>query len=362
MEHSSAIGAQVNADLSARVRMIRGEFELDVDLWAPAGEVTAVVGPNGSGKSTLLRALSGLSAITAGRIVLGDDLLDDGADAFVAPEYRRIGSVFQDYLLFPHLSTLENIAFGLRCQGICARAAREQAHRWLAEFDLADLADRRPARLSGGQAQRVALVRALATQPRALLLDEPLAALDAGTRSRLRGELGRRLREFHGPTVLVTHEPLEALVLADRLCVIEHGRVVQAGSVAEVAARPVSAYVAALMGVNLLRGESADGRIMVNSGGELIAAGAPDGQVLATIRPSAITVHRAPPEGSARNAWRAVVESIEDIGDRVRVSFTGAPSVLVDLTAVSLAQLRLSPGEQVWLSVKATEIDVYPAP
>lgn len=355
-------GAQTAGDLDIDLRVIRGEFELSAALTAKAGQVTAIVGPNGSGKSTLLRAIAGLEPIQNGHLQLGDRVLDDGRSIFVPAEKRPIGMVFQDYLLFPHLSVLDNIAFGVQSRGATRQAARQAAREWLADFDLSELASRRPVQLSGGQAQRVALLRALATTPEALLLDEPLAALDAGTKTRMRGELSRRLAEFSGVALLVTHEPLEALVLADHICVLEGGRVVQSGSVEDVAARPASDYVAALMGVNLLRGSARQGRMRLDAGGELIVASSVEGRVFATIRPSAVTVHQNRPEGSARNSWIARVEGLEEIGDRVRVAFAGEPGLLVDLTATSVATLGLVPGASAWLAVKATEIDVYPAP
>ena len=348
--------------LRVDVRLRRGDFDLDVGFGVAEGVVTAIVGPNGAGKSTILRCVAGLEMIDEGAIRLGDHVLDDGASLSVPPQQRSVGMVFQDYLLFPHLSVRENVAFGLRARGLSAADARRRTQEWLDAFDLSGLAERLPGQISGGQAQRVALVRALITEPRALLLDEPLAALDAGTRTHLRGELSRRLRDFDGVTLLVTHEPLEALVLADHLVVLDQGRVVQQGPVAEVAARPASAYVAALVGVNLLRGHAHDARIRLQGGGEMTAASAPAGAVFLAIRPSAVTVHRARPEGSARNVWPATVEAIEEVGDRFRIAFTGAPSLLVDLTPASVAALALAPGVGAWLSVKATEIDVYPAP
>lgn len=355
-------GAQSVGDLDIDMRVTRGEFELSATLTAKAGQVTAIVGPNGSGKSTLLRVIAGLEPIQEGHLQLGDRVLDDGRTTFVPAEKRPIGMVFQDYLLFPHLNVLDNIAFGVQSRGATRQAARKAGREWLADFDLSGLASRRPAQLSGGQAQRVALLRALATTPEALLLDEPLAALDAGTKTRMRGELSRRLTEFPGVALLVTHEPLEALVLADHICVLEGGRVVQSGSVEDVAARPASDYVAALMGVNLLRGSTREGRMRLDAGGDLIVASSVEGRVFATIRPSAVTVHQHRPEGSARNSWKARVEGLEEIGDRVRVVFAGEPGLLVDVTATSVATLGLVPGASAWLAVKATEIDVYPAP
>lgn len=348
--------------LHMRALVERGAFALRTDFVAPAGMVTAVVGPNGSGKSTLLRAVAGLESLRAGVLELDGRILDDAREVFVPAEHRPTGMVFQDYLLFPHLSVLDNVAFGLRARGSTTRAARVRAAGWLRQFGLDDVAERHPSQLSGGQAQRVALVRALATEPRALLLDEPLAALDAGTRADMRLELGRRLRAFDGVTLLVTHEPVEALILADHVVVLEAGQIVQAGTMAQVAARPASTYVAALVGVNLLRGRAREGSVDLVGGGRLVVAGGTAGEVLATIRPSAVTVHRNRPEGSARNVWQATVRSIEDIGDRIRVEFAGEPSLRVDLTASAMADLNLIPEMAAWLSVKATEIEVYPAP
>ncbi len=347
--------------IHATIQVHRGSFALDADIEAPPGQVTAIVGPNGSGKSTLLRAIAGLAPIDRGSIRIGDCVVDDADGAFIAAEDRSIGVVFQDYLLFPHMTVRDNVAFGLRARGVRTRAARARADESLHEFGLVELATRRPSQISGGQAQRIALARALITHPDALLLDEPFAALDAGTRVATRADLSRRLSDFTGATLLVTHEPLEALVLADRVVVLEEGRVVQAGTMADVAARPASAYVAALMGVNLLRGSAHDGRVTLRGGGELIVASTMQGEVFATIRPSAVTAHRQRPEGSARNVWPARVRTVEEIGDRVRVSFDGQPDLLVDLTAASVASLSLAPGAQCWLTVKATEIDVYPA-
>ena len=351
----------MNGGIHASVQLHRGSFQLQVDVEAPPGQVTAIVGPNGSGKSTLLRAVAGLAPIDRGSIRIADSVIDDAGGTFIAAENRSVGMVFQDYLLFPHMTVRENVAFGLRARGVRTRAARARADEWLHEFGLVDLAARRPSQISGGQAQRIALARALVTRPDALLLDEPLSALDAGTRAATRADLSRRLRDYTGTTLLVTHEPLEALVLADRIVVLEAGRVVQAGTMAEVAARPASAYVAALMGVNLLRGSAHDGRVTLHGGGELIVASMEQGEVFATIRPSAVTAHRQRPEGSARNAWPARVRTVEEIGDRVRVAFDGQPDLLVDLTAASVASLSLVPGASCWLTVKATEIDVYPA-
>jgi len=366
----------------------RGGFALRVALDVAPRETLAVLGPNGAGKSTLLRAVAGLTPMTAGCIELDGRILDSrgdsgtaGSDLFVAPEHRRVGLVFQGYRLFPHLSVRDNVAFGPRSTGQSRRSARVAAERWLETLHLRDLASRRPGELSGGQAQRVALARALATDPALLLLDEPLAALDARTRLEVRATLREHLREFAGPVVVVTHDPLEAMVMADRLLVLEAGRVVQQGRPADVARRPATDYVARLVGLNLYAGSVvADGtgeprlHVTLQSGGRLYAASLPtsgvdadaavDGsRVLVAVRPSAVSVHlERPGAGSPRNVWRGVVAGMEPSGDRVRVQVRAEPDVLVDVTPAAVAELSLRPGLDVWVSVKATELDVYPEP
>ena len=341
-----------------------GDFELDVDLTARPGEVLAVLGPNGAGKSTLLRVVAGLHTLRSGSVRLGERVLDDPAQGrFVIPQARRLGVVFQDHRLFPHLRVVDNVAFGLRASGTRMREARAAAATWLSRLGLTDLARRHPRQLSGGQAQRVALARALACAPDALLLDEPLAALDVQTRAEVQGELREHLRDFAGPTVLVTHDPIEALLLAQRIVVLEGGRVVQTGSPAEITARPLTPYVAKLVGMNLYVGYAAGDDIALDDGGRLVAAEAPDGRVLAALRPSAITVHTEEPHGSsARNIWTATIASLAPLGDRIRLNATGELPATVDVTAAAVAELDLAPGRQVWLSAKATDVSAYPAP
>jgi molybdate transport system ATP-binding protein len=237
--------------LSASVEVARPAFTLALDLEVPAGTVTAIVGPNGSGKTTTLRALAGLVRPTSGHIRLGDRTLDDakpgrGTSEHVEARDRGIGVVFQDYLLFPHLSALENIAFGPIAHGMPRAAALASASDWLTRFELVGFAAVRPRELSGGQAQRIALARALILEPPLLVLDEPLAALDANTRGSVREQLKNVLGAYGGATVLVTHDPRDALELADQVVVLEAGRVAQRGVPAEVAARPVNDYVAGL--------------------------------------------------------------------------------------------------------------------
>lgn len=341
--------------LDAEISVQRSGFHLDLHLQAAAGEVVALLGPNGAGKTTALRAVAGLVP-GSGPIRVGSTELTD-----LPPQQRRTGLVFQDYRLFPHLTVLENVAFGPRSSGQDRRSARATAQHWVERLDLVGLADRKPARLSGGQSQRVALARALATDPLLLLLDEPLAALDAQTRHDVRSGLRDHLATFAGPTVLVTHDPLEALVLADRLVVLEGGVVTQQGTPGEVARRPATAYVARLMGLNLYAGR-ADGQVIaLDGGGSLVVPGQHRGEVLVAVRPSALAVSlERPVHSSARNAWPGVVKGLELLTDRVRLEVTGQPPALVDVTPASVAELGLRPDKQVWLSVKATEVDAYP--
>jgi molybdate transport system ATP-binding protein len=347
--------------LAARVELGLGTLSLDAALTADDGETVAILGPNGAGKTTLLRALAGLVPIDAGNITIDGTQLDDGQRVFVAPEHRPIGVVFQDYLLFPHLTVIENVAFGLRSRGVGRVAARVAAASALERVGLGDRGPVKPRELSGGQAQRVALVRALVTEPRLLLLDEPLAALDQTTRSGVRRDLRTQLGGFGGVRILVTHDPRDAAALADRLVVIEAGRVVQAGTFAGVSAHPRSDYVADLVGVNLLRGIARGDRVELVTGGTLIAAAAGSGEVLAVVHPRSVALHRDLPTGSPRNVLTGRVETIDAVGDRVRVGLAGAVPLVAEITPASLRELSLSEGSEVWASVKATDITVFPA-
>jgi molybdate transport system ATP-binding protein len=295
-------------------------------------------------------------------VVLDGLVLDDAATGeSVRPEQRPVGFVFQDYLLFPHLSALENVAFGLRARGLPKAEARRRAGTWLDRVGLADHAGSRPRALSGGQAQRVALARAMVGEPRLLLLDEPLAALDAATRTELRRDLRRQLAAFDGTRLLVTHDPLEALALADRLVVLEGGRLTQTGSPAEVSGRPRSRYVAELVGVNLYRGHADGLAIELEGGGRLVAADGHRGQVFAAVHPRAVALHRHRPEGTPRNSWPGTADALEVVGDRVRVRMTGSLPIVAEVTPAAASELRLADGGPVWATVKATEVTVYPA-
>jgi molybdate transport system ATP-binding protein len=348
--------------LEAGVRLTLGRLRLEAEVAVGTGELVVLLGPNGAGKTTLLRALAGLVALEGGRVVLDGAVLDDvAAGTHVPTERRPVGFVFQDYLLFPHLSALENVAFGLRARGVGRVEARRRAAAWLDRVGLAAHAGSRPRALSGGQAQRVALARAMVAEPRLLLLDEPLAALDAATRTELRRELRRQLASFDGTRLLVTHDPLEALALADRLVVLEDGRVTQTGGPAEVSARPRSRYVAELVGVNLYRGRADGAAIELEGGGRLVAADGHRGEVFAAVHPHAVALHRHPPEGTPRNSWPGTAEALEVIGDRVRVRMSGTVPIVAEVTPGAASELRLADGGPVWATVKATEVTVYPA-
>ena len=350
--------------LEARVVVQRTGFHLDAQLQVGAGDVLAVLGPNGAGKSTLLRALAGLLPDHTGTVSLDDDVLDDASGRVrTPPQDRRTGVVFQDYRLFPHLTALDNIAFGPRSRGVPKAGARAQAADWLDRLGLAEHAHQRPAQLSGGQAQRVALARALCGDPELLLLDEPLAALDVDTRRSVRAELGGQLRAFAGPAVLVTHDPIEALTLADHLLVLEAGAVAQQGPAELIARRPATPYVARMVGLNLLAGEARAGQVSLADGGRLSTAETGlSGPVLAVISPSAVALHRGEPVGAvARNSWPGRLSSLEALGGRVRAVVTGEPTLFADLTAQAVAELGLTVGDPVWVSVKATEVDVFTA-
>jgi molybdate transport system ATP-binding protein len=350
--------------LSASVEVRLGELDLALDVGATGGETVAVLGPNGAGKTTFLRAVAGLVPLDRGRVALGDLVLDDPATgAWVATEHRPIGFVFQDHLLFPHLSAVDNVAFGLRARRRRRGEADRVARSWLDRLGLLDHAASKPAQLSGGQAQRVALARALAVEPRLLLLDEPLAALDATTRIEVRRALRRHLADFAGPRIVVTHDPVDAVAIADRVVVVESGRAVQAGTLTDLRNRPRSRYVADLVGVNLYRGRVQGDRFELDDGGALAIANddAIAGDAFALVRPHAVVLHRRAPEGSALNVWEGVVGAIDDEGERARVRVDAPVPLTAEITARSRHDLGLTVGDPIWISVKATEIELFAA-
>ena len=298
---------------------------------ADRGQVVAVIGPNGAGKSSLLRAVAGLVPST------GEIRVDGRSWTTLAVRERAVGMAFQDQLLFPHLSALENVAFGPRTAGVPRADARRTAQGWLDRFGVADLAGRKPRQLSGGQAQRVSIARALATDPRVLLLDEPFAGLDVGVAAGLRVELASHLTSYDGVTLLVTHDAIDALTLADVVWVLDEGELVQVGPPREVAARPLTRHVARLVGLNVIT----------------------DGDGFRSFSPSAVTVSLTEPSGSARHRWPGAVTTLAPHGDAVRLLVSGEHELLADVTPAAVAELGLAPGRQVWLSVKETAVRRY---
>jgi len=377
----------VGGGLEAGVRVRRGAFELAVRVVVPAGEVVAVVGPNGAGKSTLLRAIAGLEPLDDGRVVLDGAVLDAPGDGrFVRPPGRPAGVLFQDYRLFPHLSALDNVAFGLRFRGAPRREARTTARRWLARVGMEEHAAARPGALSGGQAQRVALARALAPEPDLLLLDEPFAALDAEARLDLRHDLADHLGSYRGSALLVTHDPNDALALADRIVVLHNGRITDEGTTAEIALRPRSSYVARLLGTNLLHGRAHAGTADFGEDLRLPTPHIPDGPVLAAIPPEAITLTTDPPQANPPNetqgdaqgsaageppggayggadgpayARRDEVRRVLPGGRAVRVHLARPPGLIAEVPLGRAETLGLRPGTAVWAGARAEDVAVY---
>jgi len=350
----------VSLDATVGIRFDR--LAIGVDLSVASGEVVALVGPSGAGKTSVLRAIAGLLPLTTGRIVVDGTVFEDSTTGeYVPPERRTLGVVFQDALLFPHMTVLDNVASGLRFTGTSWVIARTRAREWLARIGIDELADAVPAALSGGQAQRVALTRALATRPRVLLLDEPLSALDVATRADVRRELRRHLASFDGIRLLVTHDPIDALALADRLVVLERGHVVQSGSSLEVTAEPRSRYVADFVGVNWLRGRADGGIVALAAGGTLTVPESAPGEVFVVIHPRAVALHRQRPEGSPRNVLAGTIVAADDEGTRVRVRVAVPFPLVAEVTRAAAAELEVDRGGEVWVTVKATEIATYGA-
>ncbi|MFJ3857329.1 ABC transporter permease [Streptomyces sp. NPDC090085] len=333
--------------------VVTGFNRLTLD--AEPGTTIAVVGENGAGKTTLLRALLGLTPRAHAALRLGD------TDVTALPPHKRqVAWVPQDGALFPHLSALANTAYGLRARRVPRAEARREAQDWLDRLGVGHLAHRRPAQLSGGQAQRVALARALAARPRLLLLDEPLAALDQTTRAHVRHTLRTHLAGFGGVCLIVTHDPVEAVSLADRVLVLADGLALQDAPPAEVSRHPRSPWVARMLGRNAWPGTaSADGLALAEGGRLVVADALPEGApALAIIAPEAVSVHRERPGGSPRNVWPGTVREITAVGSRLRVlvSSAGAPDLVAEITPEASAELGLADGTDVWTSVKATEV------
>lgn len=343
--------------LDAELRVASRSLDLCLDV--PAGRTLAIIGPNGAGKSTSLACLAGLLRPDSGHVTLGGRVLysSDG-NAWVPPHRRSVGLLAQEPRLFPHLSVVENVAFGPRSSGMPRKQARAAALEWLGEVDLLDRAKDKPDQLSGGQAQRVAIARALAAGPELVLLDEPLSSLDVRATPDIRQLLRRVLAGR--TTVLVTHDVLDAILLADVVAVAEHGQIVERGPTTQVLSRPTSAFAARTAGLNLIRGVAEGPAVRSPEG--LRVEGLPeeslrDGQAaVAVFSPHAVSVFRDPPAGSPRNTFDAVVTELEPHGYQVRVR---TAYVAADVTPAAVAELDLAPGMRVALSVKASEVAVY---
>ncbi|HLG00202.1 MAG TPA: ABC transporter ATP-binding protein [Acidimicrobiia bacterium] len=353
--------------LDARLVARRGRFRLDVGLTIERGETVALLGPSGAGKTTVVRLLAGVASIDDGHIRLDGTVVDDPATgAFVAPHRRRVGWVPQGGGLFPHLSAVHNVAFALRARGTRRATALASARDWLTRVHLADRSNDSVEHLSGGEGRRVAIARALASDPALLLFDEPFTGLDVAARVEVRQAVRDAWDASDAPRLLVAHEPVDALSMADRVIVIEEGAVVQVGTPGDLCERPRTAYVAELAGLNLVRGSGGTeaGHPVVRAGhGEVLqVAESVEGSVVATFRPSAVAVFREAPGGSPRNVLEGTVSEIVPTGERVRVRIDSHPVVVAELTTSAAAALELRPGDRVYAVVKATEIEVRPAP
>jgi len=347
--------------LDAAVVVRRGTRVIDVDIHVADGETVALLGRNGAGKTTVIEALAGIAPLASGSIELDGEAIHERP-----PELRSIGVAFQDALLFPRMNVRENIAFPLRARKVPAAAARARADELLATLAPSVDGNADPSRLSGGERQRVALARALAPDPRVLLLDEPLAAVDAAGKPELRALLRRTLAAFDGPRILVTHDPVEAMTLADRLVLIEDGRVTQTGTPAEVRNRPATRYAAELVGTNLFVGTlvAADpgaGTLRTPEGDITVVwpERSPRGEIAdvrATLAPAEIAVHAERPEGSARNIFNGVVEEVAESGGRARIRLQTAPPLVAEVTTGSIERLGIGAGTRIWASFKAVEV------
>ncbi|MFN8179755.1 MAG: ABC transporter ATP-binding protein [bacterium] len=331
-------------------------FALDAAFQVGPRETVALVGVNGSGKTTCLHLIAGLLRPGRAKITLGERILcDTGAGVDVPPEKRGVGLLFQDGALFPHLSVEANVRYGAR--------RKASAREWLGRLGIADLAAERVGHLSGGQRQRVGLARALASEPATLLLDEPLSPLDVKTRAAVRRELREFLASVEMPTVVVTHDPVDAFAFGQRVVVMEEGRVTQVGTRDELLRGPRSAFVAALAGLNLIRArlEAGSGLRLARAGAlELhVLTGAPAGDVFVSFRPSDVALSLVRPEGSPQNVFAAAVRDVVPLADRVRVVLDAGEALLADVTREATASLGVTPGRSLWATVKATAMDVY---
>ncbi len=348
------------AGLSLRASMPLRGFGLDVEISVEPGERLAIVGPSGAGKTTVLRLIAGLLTPDSGRVALGKRAwLDTERGVDLPPERRRCGYLFQDYALFPQMSSWRNVAYGM--SGVPRRARRRMALELLDRFDAAPLADARPASLSGGERQRVALARTLAAEPRIILLDEPLSALDVATRSRSLRELDALLTQLDVPVVIVTHAFDDAAVLGTGVGVLDRGRIVQTGSAAQISAQPQSRFVADFTGATVVEGEASPDRdgltvVCLDGGGELRSVDSAAGRVAVSVHPWEISLESpsVQREDSALNRIAGTVTSLTAIGNRVRVGLAVPQPLTAEITARSATAMHLAPGSPATAVWKAT--------
>ena len=352
----------LSVDVEARLSRLVVQSALEL----PGGTL-GLIGPSGAGKSTVLRAVAGLLRPDRGRIELaGRTLFDSEAGIDLPPEDRHIGVVFQDYALFPHLTVSGNVAYGLRAAGVGRHDAARRSAETLGRFGMESLAGVRPASLSGGERQRVALARAVVTEPDALLLDEPLSALDAATRGSVATELAGHLGELGLPTILVSHDFQDVVGLADRIAVMEGGRVVQSGTAAELLESPASQFVAAFTGVNFFHGTAGPhGELtaIASSDGDatFLSTDGASGRVGVVVYPWEVAISKDAPDGSALNTLVGPVRRMAVVGNRVRVTVGSRPPVVAEITEESAARLGLGPGVPVVATWKATGTRLVPA-
>lgn len=351
--------------VSVRVRRRLRHFDLDVAFEVAAGDVLVVVGPSGAGKTSILNCVAGLDSPAAGRICLGPQVVfdsDRGID--LRPERRRVGYVFQDYALFPHLTVFGNVAYGLRAGRWPAPQIRSRVAELLGLLRIGELAEAHPGQLSGGEQQRVALARALAAEPQLLLLDEPIGALDSTSRKVVRRELRQLLRRLGITAILVTHDYEDALVLGQRILVMDKGRTSHAGTHEELLHHPRSRFVADLTGVNYVEGVAAAGDTQpreIRIGGQcLYAVTECVGEVSVSFFPSDVTLTIGPPHSSARNVMQGTIAEVANLGGRLRVHVAAPLPVVAEMTPASFAELGLAEGRAVYVSFKATAVRVSP--
>jgi molybdate transport system ATP-binding protein len=355
----------LEAEMTKQLR----DFRLAVSLSADSGGTLVLVGESGAGKSTILNMLAGLLHPDRGRIVVDGMTFFHSDQHIAAAAYERpVGYVFQDYALFPHLSVFDNVAFGLRGQGMTERAIHPRVGATLEQLGIAQLATSRPTRLSGGQQQRVALARALVLEPRLLLLDEPLSALDLQTRQQVRTELRRILSGLSCTTLFVTHSSFEAMVFGERIAVVERGRIAQIGRREDLLRHPRSPYVAGLMGVNLFRGKVAAkdstglAHVETPEGVLNVIADTATEEIFVAVDPHEVTIHTSLPAGSAQNVFAGrIVELVPEppFGERVRGVLETQPPLVALITGRAVQSLGLREGMEIYASFKATAANVY---